>query len=210
MVLLLACMVGLIIPFEHTKSQVNIVSEIKKTDTSKYAVFAAGCFWGVEHLFRQNFAIPSQIIDVRVGYANGNDTVVNPSYEEVCTSTTNCAESVLISYEPANISYQQLVEFFFKMHDPTTVNCQGPNVGTQYRSAIFTVDEEQSVIAHYIQDQFQKSWYQDTPVVTVIEDLRSFYDAETYHQQYFHKNPQVSLCPSHFLRDEPGIPDLLG
>lgn len=181
----------------------NIVSGTKKTETSKYAVFAAGCFWGVEHIFRKHFAVPSQLVDVRVGYANGDDSIHGPTYKQVCTGETKFAEAVLISYEPSTVSFKQLVEFFFRIHDPTTANAQGPDVGTQYRSGVFTLDAEQDAIARDVRDHMQKEWYKNTPIVTVVEGLRTFYDAETYHQLYLDKNTDGYTCPTHFLREKP-------
>jgi peptide-methionine (S)-S-oxide reductase len=181
----------------------NIVSTIKTTDTSKYVAFAAGCFWGVEHIFRKHFQISSQIVDIKVGYANGNSSITNPSYRQVCSGETNYAEAVLISYEPSNVSFQELTEFFFRIHDPTTLNQQGNDIGTQYRSGIFTSDSEQNKIAHSVKDKMQKEWYPNERISTVIEDLKNFYDAEAYHQLYLDKNVNGYQCPTHFLRQKP-------
>lgn len=181
----------------------TISADIKTTETSKLAIFAAGCFWGVEHIFRKHFDVPSQIVDVRVGYANGLDKIINPTYEQVKTNTTNFAEVVLISFEPAKVSYEELTTFFFRIHDPTTLNSQGPNVGTQYRSAIFTVDEDQQRIANAVKSTFQKEWYPSKKIETVVEPLRNFFDAETYHQEYLFKNPDGYACPTHYIREKP-------
>lgn len=180
----------------------NIVSNITKNESSKLAVFAAGCFWGVEHMFLKHFQIPEQIIDVRVGYANGKSNITNPTYKQVCTGETDFAEAVLISYNPSKITYEQLTEFFFRIHDPTTVNAQGPDIGTQYRSGIYTTSEDDVKTAQSVFNKFSK-WYAPSNVVTTIEPLKSFYDAETYHQRYLINNTNGYTCPTHYLRDAP-------
>lgn len=181
----------------------SITSSIKKTETSDLAVFAAGCFWGVEHIFRKHFTVPQQIVDIKVGYANGAKELVNPSYEQVKTGNTKYAESVLISYEPSKISYKELVEFFFKIHDPTTLNFQGPDIGTQYRSGVFTFNDEQKKTALQVKDNMEKEWYPGQRIATVIEDLKNFYDAEHYHQLYLDINPNGYACPTHYIRQKP-------
>ncbi|KGK37793.1 hypothetical protein JL09_g3037 [Pichia kudriavzevii] len=166
----------------------NIVSKIKTTESSQLAAFAAGCFWGVEHIFRKHFNVPDQIVDIKVGYANGKEDIHSPSYKAVCTGATNFAEAVLVSYEPSRVSYKELTEFFFRIHDPTTLNSQGPDVGTQYRSGIYYTTPEQQDVAQRVKDVFQREWYKDSKIVTNIEPLKSFYDAEEYHQLYLHVN----------------------
>lgn len=183
--------------------RMSVVSTIKTTDTSRFAVFAAGCFWGVEYNYRKYFQFPSQILDIKVGYANGRENIANPSYKQVCTGETDFAEAVLISYEPSQTSYKDLVDFFFRIHDPTTLNSQGPDMGTQYRSGIFTTDDEQKKIAEAVKDTFQKEWYKNKRIVTEIEDFRSFYDAETYHQLYLNKHTERTTCETHFYREKP-------
>lgn len=181
----------------------KIVSAIKTSETSRHAVFAAGCFWGVEHIFRKYFTIPTEILDIKVGYANGNNNLVDPTYKEVKTGTIGFAEAVLISYEPSKVSYEKLVEFFFKIHDPTTINQQGPDIGTQYRSGIYTLDSDQYAIAQLFKEKMQKEWYKEKNVVTIVEELKNFYDAETYHQKYLIKNTDGYACPTHYLREMP-------
>ncbi|AWU73995.1 peptide-methionine (S)-S-oxide reductase [Pichia kudriavzevii] len=183
----------------------DIVTTLITSNTSQLAAFAGGCFWGMEHLFRRHFDIPHQILDVKVGYANGNSNVYSPSYESVCTGNTNCAETVLISYIPENITYGDLTNFFFHIHDPTTLNKQGPdNVGTQYRSGIYYTTPEQQQIASDLKRLVQEEWLPNDTVVTEIEPLLSFYDAEPYHQLYLEINENGYHCPSHYLRDTPG------
>ena len=150
-----------------------------KTDK---ATFAAGCFWGVESAFRQ---VPG-VIDTQVGYTGGK--AANPTYKEVCTDATGHAEAIEITFDPDKVSYQALVELFFKMHDSTQVNRQGPDVGTQYRSAIFYHSPEQKVAAEAAKDALEKSGKYKKPVVTQILPAGPFYRAEEYHQRYFEKN----------------------
>ena len=144
------------------------------------ATFAAGCFWGVEAAFRQ---IPG-VLAVTSGYTGGS--VANPSYQDVCTGRTGHAEAVQVAYDPARVSYDTLLGAFWKIHDPTTPNRQGPDVGTQYRSAIFTNGEEQRRLAEASRDREQRN--QREPIVTEIVAGGEFYPAEDYHQRYFEKN----------------------
>lgn len=149
-------------------------------ETAK-AVFAAGCFWGVEEHFRKLAGVR----DTKVGYMGG--TLKNPTYKEVCTDKTGHAEVLLVEFNPAEISYEQLLENFWKIHNPTTLNRQGPDSGTQYRSAIFYFDEKQKKAAEEAKDKLQKSGKFKNPVVTEISPAGEFYPAEDYHQRYFQK-----------------------
>jgi peptide-methionine (S)-S-oxide reductase len=148
--------------------------------TTETAVFAAGCFWGVEAAFRQ---VPG-VIDAVSGYVGGN--VANPSYREVCSDTTGHAEAVQVTFDPQAVSYEKLLEIFWKLHDPTTLNRQGPDVGSQYRSAIFVQNEEQRRLAELSREREQQNYTQ--PIVTEIADAAPFYRAEDYHQRYFEKH----------------------
>jgi peptide-methionine (S)-S-oxide reductase len=150
---------------------------------SEKATFAAGCFWGVEKVFG---ALPG-VLSTQVGYTGG--TIADPSYEEVCTGRTGHAEAVEVTYDPSRISYDELVEFFFRHHDPTTLNRQGNDAGTQYRSAIFYHTKEQKAAAENAIQALQKSGIFKAPVVTTIEPAGEFYRAEEYHQKYLKKNP---------------------
>jgi peptide-methionine (S)-S-oxide reductase len=147
--------------------------------STEKATFGAGCFWGVESTFRD---IPG-VIDSAVGYEGG--TMVNPHYEDVCTDKTGHAEVVELTFDPAKVSYEKLVEAFFGLHNPTTLNRQGPDVGNQYRSVIFFHSPEQERVAREVlqrsQPRFQK------PIVTQVEPAQTFYKAEDYHQQYLAK-----------------------
>ena len=145
------------------------------------ATFAAGCFWGVEDAFRQLKGVTS----TTVGYTGG--AKVNPTYKEVCTGTTGHAEGVEVDFNPAEISYLELLATFWKSHDPTQMNRQGPDFGTQYRSAIFFHDAEQEKEARDSKAVLEKEGIFKRPIVTQIQQAPAFYPAEDYHQQYFEK-----------------------
>lgn len=144
------------------------------------ATFAAGCFWGVEAAFRQ---VPG-VIDAVSGYTGGHTE--NPTYREVCSDTTGHAEAVQITYDPERVSYDDLLSLFWEIHDPTTFNRQGPDVGSQYRSAIFVHDEDQRARAAASLAREQTNHAQ--PIVTEIAGAPAFYPAEAYHQRYFEKH----------------------
>ncbi len=146
------------------------------------ATFAAGCFWGVESAFRQ----VDGVVDTQVGYTGGR--TLDPTYKEVCTDTTGHAEAIEITFDHSKVSYEKLLELFWRMHDPTQVNRQGPDVGTQYRSAIFYHSPEQNVSAEASISALNKSGKYKKPVATQILPATSFYRAEEYHQRYFEKN----------------------
>ena len=152
------------------------------------ATFAAGCFWGVESAFRQ----VAGVIDTQVGYTGGR--TADPTYREVCTDTTGHAEAIEITFDPAKVSYETLVSLFFKMHNPTQVNRQGPDVGTQYRSAVFYHSPEQKTVAETIKAALNRSGKYKNPVATQILPAEPFYRAEEYHQRYFEKNGGPA-CP---------------
>ena len=145
------------------------------------ATFAAGCFWGVEATFRQ---IPG-VTGTRVGYTGGE--TANPTYKDVCTDGTGHAEAVEVDYDPAKVSYEQLLDVFWENHDPTQLNRQGPDFGTQYRSAIFYYSPEQEQLAKSSKQQLEKSGQYSRPIVTQIVPAATFYEAEDYHQQYLEK-----------------------
>jgi len=145
------------------------------------ATFAAGCFWGVEATFRKIDGVS----ETSVGYTGGH--APNPTYEQVCTGRTGHAEAVQVVFDPARVTYDQLLEVFFDCHDPTQLNRQGPDVGEQYRSAIFTATPEQDEAARRALQALQASNRFARPVVTQIEPLEAYYLAEDYHQQYFEK-----------------------
>jgi peptide-methionine (S)-S-oxide reductase len=150
------------------------------------ATFAAGCFWGVEATFRQ---LPG-VISTRVGYTGGQ--TANPSYKDVCTDRTGHAEAVEIEYDPAKLSYDKLLEVFWENHDPTQLNRQGPDWGTQYRSAIFFHTPEQEAEAKASKEQLEQSHRFSKPIVTQIVPAVEFFEAEDYHQQYLEKKGLAS------------------
>lgn len=155
---------------------------------TQQATFAAGCFWGVEAAFRK---IPG-VVATQVGYTGGHTK--NPTYEDVCSDETGHAEAVLVTYDPSKVSYAELLDAFWSAHDPTTMNRQGPDVGSQYRSAIFFHDPEQEKIAHASLDEVEKSGVFKRKIVTEIVPAETFYPAENYHQQYFEKQGRADSC----------------
>jgi peptide-methionine (S)-S-oxide reductase len=140
------------------------------------ALFGVGCFWGVQYYFDQ---IPG-VFKTTAGYSGGETE--NPTYEEVCTHTTGHAEVVLVEYDTSRVSFETLCKHFFRLHDPTQLNRQGPDVGDNYRSCIFYTTDEQKDVAEMIRDEAQKDW--PNPIVTQIEPAGPFYEAEDYHQKY--------------------------
>jgi peptide-methionine (S)-S-oxide reductase len=155
------------------------------TDT---ATFASGCFWCTEAIFQQL----EGVVSVMSGFTGGD--IKNPSYREVCNGTTGHAEAVRIIYEPSKVSYIQLLEVFFQTHDPTTLNRQGADVGTQYRSAIFYHNEKQQEEAERTLMALDASGAYDDPIVTEITRAGAFYPAEDYHQDYFNNNSTAPYC----------------
>ncbi len=145
------------------------------------ATFAAGCFWGVEAAFREVEGVTS----TQVGYAGGS--LEDPTYEQVCSGTTGHAEAVQVEYDPSRVSYDGLLSLFWDIHDPTTLNRQGPDVGTQYRSAIFFHDAEQETAARASKEKLQNSGRFKGEIVTEITPASTFHRAEEYHQQYLEK-----------------------
>lgn len=150
------------------------------------ATFGAGCFWGVEAAFRRVKGVTS----TQVGYSGG--TMKNPTYHDVCADRTGHAEVVEVEYDPAKVSYEELLNVFWSIHDPTTLNRQGPDVGTQYRSVIFFHSPEQQAIAKASKEKLQHSGRFKRPIATEITPASEFYMAEEYHQQYLEKRGQES------------------
>jgi len=149
------------------------------------ALFAAGCFWGVQYYFDQ---VPG-VVKTTVGYTGGHTE--NPTYDDVATRMTGHAEAVLIDFDPSKVDYKMLLKQFFRMHDPTTFDRQGPDIGDEYRSAIFYFDDEQHKEALQVRNARQKQI--DTPIVTQIEAAGPFYPAETYHQKFTQKTG-IGMC----------------
>ncbi len=171
------------------------VSEKSASETNLYqrATFAAGCFWGVEAVLRQ---VPG-VISTTAGYTGGQ--LANPTYRQVCSDQTGHAEAVDVIYDPNQVSYEKLLEFFWQMHDPTMLNRQGPDVGSQYRSAVFYHDKEQLAAATALKEKLEKSGIYTKSIVTEITSASKFYYAEEYHQRYAEKNLRY-VC-SHKIED---------
>jgi len=160
----------------------------ERKDGRDVGYFAAGCFWGVEHAFKET----KGVLDTTVGYMGG--TTENPTYEDVCGHGTKHAEAVRVVFDPKVINYDALVLEFLKIHDPTTLNRQGPDVGDQYRSAIFYANPEEEKHAKETIATYQKSGELSGQIVTTLEKFDKFYSAEDYHQDYFAKHPAAAAC----------------
>jgi methionine-S-sulfoxide reductase len=160
---------------------------------TEIATLAGGCFWGVEELLRQQ----PGVLRTTVGYAGGSTP--NPKYDQVKTGKTGHAETIEIEFDPDIISFESVLLFFFSMHDPTTLNRQGNDVGSQYRSAIFYHGDNQRLVAEKIREKVDKSGAWKKPVVTEIVQASTFFPAEDYHQSYLQKNPNGYTC--HWVRD---------
>ena len=154
----------------------------------KTIVLGGGCFWCLDPIF----TMTEGITDVVVGYAGGGDK--NPSYREVCGGRTGHAEVVKLTYNPNIVSLKKILEIFFTVHDPTTLNQQDADVGTQYRSIILYQDKDDMILANQIIDQLNESGAYENPIVTEVVPLQEFYPAEDYHQDYFANNPEQSYC----------------
>ena len=173
--------------FERSKGSVKADLNLQT------AIFAAGCFWGVESLFKQT----KGVVETTVGYTGG--TTPDPIYRQVCTGITGHAEAVQVKFDPGVVSYEELLSLFWRMHDPTTQNRQGPDVGTQYRSAIFYHNEEQRKAAERSKEEFDDSGVYLNKATTQIVPASAFYAAEEYHQDYFEKQGGRAC---HVLRNE--------
>jgi peptide-methionine (S)-S-oxide reductase len=155
---------------------------------SEVATLAGGCFWCIEAVFLEVDGVKNVIS----GYTGGN--TVNPTYEEVCTNNTGHAEAVQVTFGPAKISYREILEVFFSVHDPTTLNRQGADTGTQYRSAIFYHNEQQKATAEELVGELNKARLWEKPIVTQIVQMDAFYPAEEYHREYFSRHWEQSYC----------------
>jgi peptide-methionine (S)-S-oxide reductase len=155
---------------------------------SERATFGGGCFWCIEAAFEEL----SGVTDVTSGYAGGDTE--NPSYREVCRGNTGHVEVVQVTYDESALDYEDLLEVFFTVHDPTTVNRQGPDVGSQYRSIVLYHDDEQRELTETFVEELEERGAFDDPIVTEIEPLEAFYEAEEKHQDYYEKNPEQAYC----------------
>lgn len=176
---------------KSTKAQSEIGNDKganQKMDNLEKATFGSGCFWCTEAVFERLNGVHKVVS----GYAGG--TVENPTYEQVCSEKTGHAEVTQITYDPKVITYDELLEVFWKTHDPTTLNRQGNDVGTQYRSVIFYHNEEQKELAEKYKEELNKSGAWDKPIVTEITSFTNFYPAENYHQNYYDNNPAQPYC----------------
>ena len=161
---------------------------MSRSDRTELATLAGGCFWCLEAIFREVDGAE----EVIPGYTGG--ATVNPTYQEVCTDRTGHAEAVQLTFNPAKISYREILEIFFSVHDPTTPNRQGEDVGTQYRSAIFYHSDEQRAVAEAVIAELNEEHLWDKPIVTEVAPLKRFYPAEDYHREYFSRHPQQPYC----------------
>jgi len=155
---------------------------------NKIAIFGAGCFWGIESAFRQL----DGVVEAVSGYAGG--TVDQPTYRAVCSGKTGHAEVVQVEYDPSLVSYQQLLDLFWQIHDPSTLNRQGPDIGTQYRSVIFYSDDDERAAAEKSKQRLDASGKFRRPIVTQIVPVTKFYPAEDYHQRYYEKMGMAPTC----------------
>ncbi len=171
----------------HKKHNINNSSKISKGDNVKLATFAAGCFWGIEAEFRKI----NGVVETRVGYTGGHKH--NPTYEQVCRGNTGHAEAVEVIYNPSKITYEELLEVFWKIHDPTQHNRQGPDVGEQYRSAIFYHSEKQKKLSELSKRRMNETKYNGR-IATQILESSEFWQAEEYHQRYYEKKG-IASCP---------------
>lgn len=170
------------------KSETTIPIEDEYNNNYEEAVVGGGCFWGIEAIFEKLKGVKN----VESGYAGG--TVENPTYEQVCSGNTGHAEVVRITYDPGIISYRQLLEVFFNIHDPTTPDSQGNDVGSQYRSIILFESPEQELTARELIEELEEKEAYSSPIVTEVKPLEIFYPAEDYHQDYYNCNESKSYC----------------
>src|SRR5437763_14446023 len=177
--------------YKAMSSSLIDAQSVEKTDT---ATFATGCFWCTEAVFEEL----NGVLSVTSGYSGGK--ISNPTYKQVCTGETGHAECVQVVYEPDKISFDELLEVFFEVHDPTSLNRQGADVGTQYRSAIFYHNDEQKEKAEYYKTELNKEGAYNKPIVTEIAPFEKFYPAENYHQEYYDNNKNTNPYCSIVIR----------
>lgn len=175
-------------PAGHAATRPAVTLEMKPMNGREYATLGGGCFWCLEAIFDRVKGVD----EVVSGYSGG--TVPNPTYEDVCTGSTGHAESIQVTFDPKELSYRDLLEIFFAMHDPTTLNRQGADAGTQYRSVIFYRTPEQKATAEALIAELSAKKTFDDPIVTEIKPFTVFYPAEDYHQQYYDRNQGQGYC----------------
>jgi peptide-methionine (S)-S-oxide reductase len=184
-------LVSILITQFSNAQQTDLKKNNMTNSTTDTATFGSGCFWCTEAIFKEL----NGVISVMPGYSGGH--TVNPTYKEVCSGETGHAECTQIIYDPSKISYDELLEIFWKVHDPTTLNRQGADVGTQYRSVIFYHNDEQKRLAEKYKTELDRSGAYDKPIVTQVAPLEKFYPAENYHHDYYEynkdKNPYCSM-----------------
>jgi len=175
---------------QQNKVQKTVINQIKNDTTmhTDTAIFGEGCFWCTEAFFQRL----KGVISVTSGYGGGH--VDNPTYEQVCDKTTGHVELAKIIYNPSEITYDELLEVFWKTHDPTTVDQQGADKGPQYRSVVFYMNDIQKQKAEHYKEELSKSGAWDKPVVTAIEPFKNFYPSENYHHDYYNNNPNQGYC----------------
>src|SRR4030043_35046 len=159
-----------------------------KMSREEVAPLAGGCFWCLEAIFKEVRGVQK----VLSGYTGG--TVISPTYEKVCSDKTGHAEAICITFSPDVISYREILEIFFTVHDPTTLSRQGNDIGTQYRSAIFYHNESQKIIAEQVIKEINEAHIWDAPIVTEVKPYTTFYSAEEYHRDYFERHPEQAYC----------------
>ncbi|KAK4685775.1 peptide-methionine (S)-S-oxide reductase, partial [Tremellales sp. Uapishka_1] len=164
----------------------------------EYATFASGCFWGTEHLFSKHYSHLPQFSAIS-GYTGGRDSSTPPTYRQVCSGTTGHAEAVRVGYQKGSVGYGELVEFFYRTHDPTTKDRQGPDAGSQYRSAIFYHSPEQEEVAKKVTAEVQEKYLKSKKIQTEIAKAGTWYPGEDYHQNYLDINPGGYECPTHMF-----------
>ena len=161
---------------------------MKQAVSLEVATLAGGCFWCIEAVLREVDGVENVVS----GYTGG--TTINPTYQQVCTGKTDHAEAVQVSFNPSKFTYREILEIFFSVHDPTTLNRQGADMGTQYRSAIFYHNEQQKAVAEELIGELNKVHLWNKPIITQIVPLRTFYPAEDYHREYFSQHPEQAYC----------------
>ncbi|KAL9936459.1 hypothetical protein V8E36_004527 [Tilletia maclaganii] len=176
-------------------------SSLNAGDKTEFATIASGCYWGPDQMYRQAY-LGKGVLTSAVGFIGGKESSKSPTYDEVCTGRTGHAEAVQVKFDPAQVSYAELLEFFYRTHDVSQLNRQGNDRGTQYRSAIFPHSEEQLEIARKVTDEVQAKYYdpKDKKIVTQIElrPAEQFVPADDYHQDYLNRNPHGYHCSSHY------------